>query len=395
MPWLLKHLQFDAIIYHYTFLSQKWNGREYFKKIQKKISFLKTKKSYSVALPQDEYIHSDLICEFISDFNVNLLGTCYYEIDWSKAYPRNEIGSTELLTVLTGYLDHEALVKISPYVKPHSERSHDIGYRARKLPFWLGQHSLKKWMVTNVFLNKTKDTKFKVDLSNSEKDVFFGDAWYEFLCNCRVVLGCEGGASLLDVDGEIRRKVDEYVYANPQSEFAEVEESCFKGLDNNISLFAISPRHFEACISKTCQVLIEGHYHGIFIPNVHYIELKKDFSNIEEVLEKIKDHQLCQTIAEASYKQIALNPEYTYQAFVDLMLIKIRNNLPRDLKQLNFGFSYELLNIILKFNQWKYRLLSWLGPNIKKIVISFLKTIGLYYTVRLLWRFFYKRLHSL
>lgn len=316
-PWFIKFFKFDLVIYHYTFLSQKWLGPEHFKGFLRRNKALKDVKGYKIAMPQDEYVFSDLLCEFFKEYKVDSIYTCFYPEDYEKVYPYEKTGTKNIRTNLTGYMDEKTLERISSkFYKPHSERSVDIGYRARKLPFWLGKHGTIKWMLTEKFEEACKDLHLNTDLSNDEKDVFMGDEWYHFLANTRVVLGCEGGASLLDVDGSIREKVNAYVDDNPKANFEEVEEKCFPGLDGNISLFAISPRHFEACMTRTCQVLVEGTYHGIFKPEVHYIELKKDFSNLAEVVEKIKDVNYCERIAERAYNDIILNCQHTYSIFV-------------------------------------------------------------------------------
>ena len=53
--------------------------------------------------------------------------------------------------------------------------------------------------------------------------------------------------------------------------------------EDNIPYRTISPRHFEASALRLCQILLEGKYSGVMRPMVHYIPLKKDFSNFDEV----------------------------------------------------------------------------------------------------------------
>src|SRR5262249_32355796 len=55
---------------------------------------------------------------------------------------------------------------------------------------------------------------------------------------------------------------------------------------------------------------------GILKPDVHYIPLKKDFSNIAEVVRKLKDVPYLQHVADIAYREIALNPLYSYKRFV-------------------------------------------------------------------------------
>jgi hypothetical protein len=77
----------------------------------------------------------------------------------------------------------------------------------------------------------------------------------------------------------------------------------------------ITPRHFEAVITKTCQILVENSYKGILIPNRHYIPLKTDLSNVDEALEQLRDLRWLQEIADVTYSEIFLQGKYTYRHF--------------------------------------------------------------------------------
>lgn len=48
----------------------------------------------------------------------------------------------------------------------------------------------------------------------------------------------------------------------------------------------ISSRHFDAAGTGTVQILLEGRYNDILQPNIHYLPLKPDFSNIDAVMEE-------------------------------------------------------------------------------------------------------------
>jgi hypothetical protein len=137
------------------------------------------------------------------------------------------------------------------------------------------------------------------------------------------VLGCEGGSNLFDPDGTITRKVDEYQVKHPDANFEEVAEACFPGKDGNLNLYAISPRHFEACLTHTCQALVEGRYNDILTPGIHYIEIKKDWSNIAEVLGKIQDVAYCEHIAENADRDIVASGRYTYRKYVEMVLTHV------------------------------------------------------------------------
>ena len=53
----------------------------------------------------------------------------------------------------------------------------------------------------------------------------------------------------------------------------------------------ISPRNIEAALSKTVQIALIDSYSNIMSPDVHYIPLNKDYSNIDEVIKlKMKNY---------------------------------------------------------------------------------------------------------
>ena len=68
-----------------------------------------------------------------------------------------------------------------------------------------------------------------------------------------------------------------------------MEKGALGGWDWKIPYRTISPRNFEAAAFRVCQILYEGHYSGVMEPMRHYIPLRKDFSNFDEVVERFRD----------------------------------------------------------------------------------------------------------
>ena len=160
-----------------------------------------------------------------------------------------------------------------------------------------------------------------------------------------------------DNDGAIWFKGNDYIAKHPDASFEQIEEACFKGKDGKFDLKALSPRHLEACLTETCQVLIEGNYNGILKPDVHYIPVKPDFSNLEEVFSKMQNTELTKYLVANAYNDIVLSNKYTYKAFVQLVLTKSnvltlkKDGVPINLID-HFIFS---LNDYLSRAWWKYR----------------------------------------
>jgi len=320
VPAYIDQIAFDIVIYHYTLCACRF-FRSKFEKQLVKWSKLKAIAGYKVAVLHDEYLNTDLLCRFFLEYSVKTVFTCLPQTEWRKVYPKELSGVEDFVTVLTGYIDEASLERVSKFVD--DKREIDIGYRARKVPYYLGRHGCLKWQIAEKFIDACRGSKLKIDIAtDTAQNVYFGEDWYKFLSRCRTVLGCEGGASMIDPDGQIKALVDDYLRRRPDASFDEVEQACFPGMDGNLELFAISPRHFECCITKTCQVLVEGEYGGILKPGIHYIEVKKDWSNIKQAIAQISDHDLCKKIADNAYRDIIESGEYTYRKFVNIVIEK-------------------------------------------------------------------------
>ena len=51
-------------------------------------------------------------------------------------------------------------------------------------------------------------------------------------------------------------------------------------------------------------------------PMVHYIPLRKDFSNFDEVVRLIRDDDVCRELAENAYRDLIASGEWSYAKFV-------------------------------------------------------------------------------
>jgi hypothetical protein len=316
IPRYLTRIAFDGVIFHYTFLAARWS-KNFYKRWSKTLKNLKELKGYKVAIPQDEYAETETLWELLLESGVKTVFTMASDDEHHKLYPPERVPLEHLFTVFPGYVDEFAVEKVKAYCKSDQNRTIDLGYRARKLPYWLGRHGQLKHEIGEIFQERSKGTGLRTDISTDGRDVFLGDGWYRFLCSCRAVLGCEGGVSLFDPTGKVRVDVEQYVKENPQASFEEAEKNCFAGMDHNIRLFSLSPRFFECAITKTCQVLLEGKYAGVLLPGIHYIELKKDYSNVDEVIEVLRDQKYCSGIAEKTYNDIVKSGKYTYRVFAN------------------------------------------------------------------------------
>ena len=359
-PNHFEQIKFDLVIFHKLFIHGRFKGfkNEQFK--QKHLintAWLKGFDTVKIVMTQDEWYGSDFICKFIDDYNISKVFTVAPQSEWNKIFGKVKNKSVEYIEVLTGYFDQTIINMVEEKKKLQRKRRTDVGYRAFKNPPMLGRFGFLKTQIADTFNEFLKNKNLIIDISTQSKDTIYGDKWYDFLLDCRFQLGVEGGATVQDNDGAIWFKGNDYIAKHPDASFEQIEEACFKGKDGKFDLKALSPRHLEACLTETCQVLIEGHYNGILKPDVHYIPVKPDFSNLEEVFSKMQNTELTKYLVANAYNDIVLSNKYTYKAFVQLVLTKSnvltlkKDGVPINLID-HFIFS---LNDYLSRAWWKYR----------------------------------------
>ena len=318
VPGWLTRVPFDLIVWHTSFLSLRW-APEVFAQARRRALPLKAISAPSVASPQDEFIHTDTLCGFLEEFEVGTVCSVAPESEWPTIYGSLDRDRVRFVRVLTGYLDERTVERIDRIVaQAPSERPIDIGYRAWHAAAWLGRQGRLKTGIAEVFRKAATERGLRVDISTRDEDTIVGDDWYRFLASCKYTVGTEGGASVLDRDGSIRERTEAYLRSHPDADFDEVRAVCFAEEDgrDGFLLSALSPRQLEACATRTCQVLVEGEYNGILEAGRHYVELRADFSNIDEVLGVIAADERRSEIVDRAYRDVVASGSWTYRRLV-------------------------------------------------------------------------------
>ena len=207
------------------------------------------------------------------------------------------------------------------FTKPDSERTVDVGYRGRKLPYSMCRGSQEKHVIGVEFKERALSVGLRVDIETDERERMYGNAWPRFLGNCKAVLGVEAGVSVFDIDNVVRPKYARICEGHPDTTYPNCSFEDFHGAvlgpyEDRIYYRTISPRHFEAAAFRNCQILFEGKYSGILRPMVHYIPLKKDFSNFDEVIRKFRDAHLRKELLENAYRDLIGSGTYSYEGFI-------------------------------------------------------------------------------
>ena len=321
----LRSQTFDAIILDTTFFSWRWAKPRSLRldRILYDYAFVAKSDAVKIALPQDEYDHTELLDSWLADWKVDLIYSVCYE-HRHEFYPRAG-KNAKIVEGLTGYIDDADIALMQKFAVPFRERNIDVGYRAKALPAYFGRLGRIKSELGEHFRSRMQTRDLKLDISTDPRDVLVGDAWLKFLGNCKFTLGCESGSSLLDPRGEIRECVESRLQRNRAATFEELETACFPGQDMKSVYSAIGPRLFEAAIAGSCQILTPGKYAGAIHPGEHYIPVSLDCSNADEVFEQMQDEKANQARIDACYRALVDNPKFRYRHFVSELLAQIRS----------------------------------------------------------------------
>jgi hypothetical protein len=298
---------------------------------------------------QDEYRDVRAFNQLMDELGVQIMFTCVSEKNHTIFYPPSLIPSLQATyTVLTGYAP-AYLEQSSPPEK--REYPIDIGYRSRSVPYYLGDLGREKSIIAENFLKLASQYGFICDISVSEEDRIYGRQWVEFLKASRYTLGSPSGASVVDFTGEIRRNCEDYQLLHPEATYEEVKRRFFADVDGKVMIDTVSPRIFESAALGSVMVMHDGYYGGILDPDRHFISVRKDYSNIDEVISRMKDEAFTRQIATTAYKDLIASGEYSYQTFVrrfdSILDAHISSTSSAQITKMKFyGAAYA------KFGQW-------------------------------------------
>lgn len=310
LKWLKLDLsQFDVIVFHYSIVIAK--GFHLGSSLRGRLAGAKALK---VAFIQDEYRWIDATAEAIKELGISVLFTVVNQDAVDKVYHHTWLNSVRKETTLTGFVDEQLLqVRVPSY----SKRGVDVAYRARKVPYWLGSFAMEKWSIGERFRAQAERYQLRCDISSDQSARLYGKNWIRFLSSAKAVLGTESGASVCDFSGTIQSNVECMIESNPGTAFEAVRDKLLQGSDGRIVIHVISPRIFEAAALRILMINYPGEYSGRLIPWRHYVPLAKDHSNLEEVIETIRNPEKAERIIEAAYREVACDPANSFRAMVE------------------------------------------------------------------------------
>ena len=265
---------------------------------------------------QDEYDNTEIERQWIARLGIDIVFTCVPQRFIHHVYPPDKFPKVEFINVLTGYvpLHFEDFVP-----KPLSQRKYVIGYRGRPPLSRYGDLGLEKSLIGQRMREACDERGIPVSIEWENDKRIYGPAWYQFLQDCRATLGTESGSNVFDEDGRIQRTVDRALANDPSLTYQALYAKYVAQHESRIRMNQVSPRIFEAIALRTALVLFEGEYSGIIKPDIHYIPLRKDFSNVDDVLSRLVDDEYLEKMIGQAYADIIESRDYTYQRFVEMV----------------------------------------------------------------------------
>jgi hypothetical protein len=307
LPRWLRRLRFDAVVLHTTYLCLRWH--RWFERHRERSEWLAGLDALKIGLPQDEYHHAHTLDSWLDDLGVTVVGTVLDGTHRDELYPRLA-SKAAFYEVLTGYVDDTAAVSVR--LRQPEERPFDVVYRARHLPYWLGSHGQLKHQVGEAVAARASAHELDVDISTRPQQVVLGSAWLDLLASGRATVGAESGSSTLDRHGELGAALAQQLEADPDLTFEEFAARMPPGWDD-YRFFAVSPRHLEAVVTKTAQLLVEGRYSGVLEAGAHYLPIRRDFSNLDDVLEQARDPKLQADLAARAYEDVYQSGRFSFR----------------------------------------------------------------------------------
>ena len=299
----LRLSDYDVLVVHYTaaFYLSEWFAEQMAGFDGLKVLFL-----------QDEYRQVDAMAAWMRRVGIQLLFSSVPADEASAVYG-SRLPGVDIVPTLTGYVPAE-LEGHRP--QRLEDRALDVAYRGRSIPYWLGRLGQEKALIGREFLRRAGSTELRCDISWAEHDRIYGEAWYGFLASSRTTLGTESGASIVDFDGSLQTRTEEYLRTHPTATFDDVEREILAPFEGKALVRAVSPRVFEAAALGTAMVNFPGRYSDVIEPWVHYIPLAKDFSNFDEVVSAVRDRALLERLVAGAHSDLVASGRYSLEAFV-------------------------------------------------------------------------------
>jgi hypothetical protein len=242
---------------------------------------------------------------------------------------------------------------------PQNRRPVDIGARTYKYIAAMGDRERNQ--IVEYFQNPRFAKELVVDIRTDPQSRFDAAGWAAFLNSAKATISTEAGSFFLERDDATVRRIMEYARTVGRSRgqvcydrvrsgflkkvlprfvrsavmklvessgaetsyravasltderisFDDIFERFFKAYSSPVSGKCISSRHFDAAGTNTLQIMFPGRFNGILDADVHYLALRRDFSNIEDVLARLRDAEFRRGMTDRTYEHVLTHHTYS------------------------------------------------------------------------------------
>lgn len=266
---------------------------------------------------QDEYNNTHRSWEWINRIGFDLVFTVVPEIHISQVYPPSKFPKTRFVGNLTGYVPE--YINFVGRISWPSERNLLVGYRGRDLPLEYGKLGKEKVEIGRLVKSYCERRSLRSDIEWTEEARIYGSNWYDFVGSCRSMLGSESGSNVFDWDGSLAEKIRAFRKKNPSVRDDVIYLKLIEPHESPGVMNQISPRIFEAIALKTVLILFEGEYSGVLKADIHYLSLKKDGSNLDDVFARLTDSGYVDRMSTKAYEDIIESGNYSYESFIRMV----------------------------------------------------------------------------
>jgi hypothetical protein len=179
VPWYLKHVKFDLIVFGTLFMATRATD-EWFSDPRARAQPLKSFDAVKIVFPQDEYLRTDVLADFINEFSLDWVFSLLSPIRMAEDLRFGRHHKGKLSHVLAGYLDDSTVERIERLVQEGAPRDIDLGYRTWRAAPNLGRHGFLRQQIAEVFQAEAPKHNLQTDISTRKEDTLWADAWYKF-----------------------------------------------------------------------------------------------------------------------------------------------------------------------------------------------------------------------
>ena len=302
---------FDVVIIHYSI-------RLPFNQIAEETAqALEAFGGLKVLFIQDEYDNTHRAWHWIKRLGIKVVFSSVPQASMQRVYPAEEFPGVRFVSNLTGFAP-EALAAARRIRRHHNVRSRLVIADA-PCRFAMGRSARTRWMSDG-------SSKRIADANVISHDI----AWDEDI-GFMAIRGtpsshragpCSAArAARTSSTGMGRSRAGSLCHRkqHPRASDQDVYNALIAPLEMPGLMNQVSPRIFEAIACRTPLVLFDGQYSDAVLPDQHYIALRRDGSNMKEVISRLREDKEVDAMVERAYADVLASGRFGHRAFVRMV----------------------------------------------------------------------------